>query len=262
MNIPEKFIEVCRFINKKILWIIFVPIVLDLANLLTWEKVYHTVYYPVQKLFMIKFGIIGAPPSVNYLFEDFPSLLFKYDSNGYSGIISRISVFNVALCITVILIVSFINSGYMSIISTGCSEKVGIRDFFVKGNKLWYKFFLLDCVTWFPLTLMAFNKNFLFFSFIFVIFVYVQYSFVSDEVSILENFRLGIVFFFNKLGLTIKMALYFGIVFSIISVVVFPILSLGKIGIFIDIVICAYFGAVINRAVLEIYVAERNTIDR
>lgn len=82
MNIAERFSSGFRFITSKLLWIIIIPIALDLANLFSWEKVYHTVYNPVQKLFLIKLGFIGAPPSVSYLFEDFPTPLFKYDSNG------------------------------------------------------------------------------------------------------------------------------------------------------------------------------------
>ena len=132
MSISEKFREGCRFIRNKILWIILIPIVIDLANLLFWQKVYHAAYYPIKKLFMIKFGFIGAPPSVNFILEDFPSFLFKYDSNGVSGIINRLSLFNVALFITVMLIRSFLNSGYMSIVGTNYVEEVRIADFFYK----------------------------------------------------------------------------------------------------------------------------------
>jgi hypothetical protein len=256
MSISERFSEGCRFIISKVLWIIFIPIVLDLANLFSWEKVYHTVYKPVQKVFLIKLGFVGAPPSVNFLLEDFPTPLFKYDNNGFSGIINSFSLFNAALFITVLLIVSFLNSGYMSIIGTSYVEEVRIRDFFIKGNRKWHKFFLLDCITWLPIILMIFDENFMFLSFVSVIFVYVKYSFVTDEVSILENFTLGISFLFNNLGLTIKMAVYFGIIFSLFSVVVFPLAKLGSIGIFIDIVICAYFGAATNRAILDIYAAK------
>lgn len=261
MSISEKFREGCRFIGNRALWIIFIPIGIDLANLLSWEKVYHSTYHPVQKLFMIKLGFMGVPPSANFILEDFPKLLFKYDSNGFSGIINRISLFNVALFITVMLIVSFLNSGYMSIIGTSYVEKVRIGDFFIKGNRKWHKFFWLDCITWLPVTLMFLNKNFMFFSFVSVIFVYVKYSFVTDEVSILENFKLGIMFLFNNLGLTLKMALYFGVIFSLISLIAFPMLNFGRIGIIIDIVICAYLGASSNRAVLEIYAAEENGLD-
>lgn len=53
------------------------------------------------------------------------------------------------------------------------------------------------------------------------------------------------------------MALYFGIIFSFISLIVFPLANLGSIGIIIDIIICAYVGACTNKAVLEVYVAEK-----
>jgi hypothetical protein len=261
MSISERFSDGCRFIRRKVLWIILLPILLDLANLFSWEKVYHTVYNPVRKLFVFKLGFIGAPPSVNYILQDFPSPLFKYDNNGLSGMITRFSLFNAVLFITVVLIVSFLHSGYMSVVGTSYEDKVRIRDFFIKGNRKWHKFFLLDCITWLPITLIIFNKNFIYLSFINVIFVYVKYSFVRDEVGVLENFRLGISFLFNNLGLTIKMVLSFGLIFSFISVVVFILGGMGKVGIIIDIIICAYFGASANRAIFEVYATGVNTLE-
>lgn len=262
MSISEKFREGCRFIGNRVLWIIFIPIGIDLANLLSWEKLYHSTYHPVQKFFMIKLGFMGVPPSVNFILEDFPSVLFKYDSNnGFSGIINRISLFNITLFITVTLIVSFLNSGYMSIVSTSYAEKVRIKDFFIKGNRKWHKFFLLECMTGLPITLAIFNKSFIFLYFVSVVFVYVKYSFITDEVSVFQNFKLGIMFLFNNMGLTLKMALYFGVIFSLISLIAFPMLNFGRIGIIIDTVIYAYLGASTNRAVLEIYAAEENSLD-
>jgi hypothetical protein len=257
MNISERFSDGFKFITER-LWIIFIPILLDLANLFSWKKVYHTVYIPAEKMFMIKLGFIGAPPSVNFMLEDFPSTLLKYDNNGLSGIINKFSLFNAALFLTVMLVTSFLNSGYMSIIGTSYKEKVSIGDFFVKGNKKWAKFFLLDIITWFPIILTIYDRDFTFLSYVNIIFVYVKYSFVTDEVSILKNFKLGIAFLINNLVLTIKMALYFGLSFSLLSLVVLQLARLGTVGIIIDIIICAYVGAVTNKAVLEIYAAERN----
>ncbi|MFL0266636.1 hypothetical protein [Candidatus Clostridium radicumherbarum] len=261
MSISERFSNGCRFIAEKILWIIIIPIALDLTNLLSWEKIYHTAYNPLQKIFMIKLGFIGAPPSVNYLLEDFPAPLFKYDSSGFSGILNRFGIFNVSFFITVILILSFLHSGYMSIVGSDSEEKASRRDFFIKGNKNWHKFFLLDCIIWFPLLLMVFNKNFILLSFVSVIFVYVQYSFVKDEVGIKENFKLGIKFLFNNLGLTVKLAIYLGLIFSLLSLIIFPLTRLGNVGVIIDIVICAYLGTGANRLVLEVYSADENDIN-
>lgn len=253
MRISERFRESFRFITYKILWIILFPILLDLVSLFIWEKIFHTMYNPAEKLFLIKLGFIGAPPSVQFLLEDFPSPLLKYDSSGMTGIINGLTLFNVALLITIMLIISFINSGYMSIIGTSSSEKIKVREFFIKGNKRWHKFFILGCLSWIPMLITIFNRDFMFLSFISVIFVYVKYSFVIDEVGILENFKLGILFLFKNFGLTIKMALYFGLIFSLISLVVLPIARFGNIGVVIDIVICAYLGACVNRAVMDIY---------
>ena len=255
MSVSDNFKEGCIFIGRN-LWIILIPIALDLADLLSWEKLYHTVYHPAQKLFILKFGFIGAPPSLNYLFEDFPTPLFKYDNYGLSGIINSLSLFNAALFLSVLLITSFLHSGYMSAISKSSEEKVLIKDFFINGNRKWYKFFIMDCIIWIPLILMVLDRTFIILAFANVIFVYVKYSFVTDEVGICENFRLGIAFLFNNLGLSIKMALYFGLIFSLLSVVMFPLSSLGSMGMLMDIVICAYFGGSINKALLEVYAEE------
>jgi hypothetical protein len=258
MSLTEKFMECCRYIKNKVLWIILIPAFLDTANLLGWEKMFHTSYNPIQKIFMIKLGIIGAPPSISFLFEDFPSLLFKYDSNGYSGIVTRFSLYNAVLLVTIIMITSFINSFYMGMISTGSLEKPGLKNVLLKANRLWHKFFLMNLITTIPIILMAFSRSFIFLYFIFIIFIYVQYSFAADDVTLMENFRRGISFLFNNLGVTIKMALVTGLAFTIFSLIAFPLLKLGNAGVIIDILICAYLGAASNRMVFEVYTASNN----
>lgn len=253
MSISERFKESCRFVTYKILWVILIPILLDLAMLFSWQNIFHSIYKPVQKLFVIKLGFIGVPPSVKFLLEDFPTPLLQYNSDGFSGVINQLSIFNVALLITIMLVTSFFESGYMSIIGTRFHEKVKVSEFFIGANKRWYKFFLLNCISWIPMLLMLYEKGFILLSFASVIFVYVKYSFVTDEVSIVENFMLGVVFLFENFLLTLKMVVYFGFIFSLISIVVFQFAKLGIIGIIIDIVICAYFGTCVNRTIMDIY---------
>ncbi|WP_160672187.1 hypothetical protein [Clostridium sp. C8-1-8] len=253
MNISERFRSGLKFITGKALWIISIPILLDIVNLFMREKLYHSVYKPAENMFLFKIGFISAPPSVTYLLEDFPTTLLKYDSNGLTGLLSRISFFNVALTITILLILSFISSVYMSVIGTSLEEKIRIRDFFVKGNKNWHKFFLLNLICFVPLILIALNEIFIIVTFINVIFVYVPYSFAVDEVSFLQHLKMGISFLFSNLVLSIKMALYFGLIFSIVSVFTFVFARIGTIGVIVDIIIVGYLGACTNRAVLEIY---------
>lgn len=49
------------------------------------------------------------------------------------------------------------------------------------------------------------------------------------------------------------MAFYFGFIFSLLSLVVYALAKLSMVGIIVDIIIMAYFGAAVNRAVLEVY---------
>ncbi|QAA32454.1 hypothetical protein [Clostridium manihotivorum] len=261
MNISERFRSGLKFITGKALWIISIPILLDLTNLFMKEKLYHSVYKPAEKIFLFKIGFISAPPSVAYLLEDFPTTLLKYDSNGLTGIISRISLFNVALTITILLILSFISSGYMSVLGTSLEEKVRIKDFFVKGNKNWHKFFLLNLICFVPLILIALNEVFIVLAFINVIFVYVPYSFAVDDVKFLQHLKLGIRFLFINLALSIKMAIYFGLIFSFFSVFTCVFARMGTIGVIVDIIFVSYLGACTNRAILEIYSISAKEMD-
>lgn len=253
MDLGDRFRSGREFINK-CLWIIGIPIVLNLTELFSYQLIYKTNYLPITKLFIIKIGIIQAPPSVSFLLEDFPSPLFQYNSiSGLRGIIYELNLFNVFLMITFILIRSFISSGYFSVISAKEESRPGIRNFFINGNENWYKFFILHIIEFIPFVLAIVNNGLAFLAFINVIFIYVDYSIAVDGGKLKDNFRKGISFLFNNLGLTIKMAFYYGMIFSLLSIVVHFLGSLGTIGIIIDIIIVAYFGAVVNRAVLEVY---------
>jgi hypothetical protein len=252
MKLEDKLREGFGFING-VLWIILIPILLNIAELMAYQDLFNTVYVPAKKMFMIKIGFIDSPPSIRFLLEDFPSVLFKYNNNGFTGIINKLSLFNVLLIITVSLITAFLHSGFLSVIGVESHKRPTLGDFFIKGNRLWFKFFILDLLSIIPMLLILIKKEFIYLAFINIIFIYVEYSFVADDVGIWDNFKLGIAFLFNNFGLTIKMALYFGIFFSLISVPVFIISNLGTTGVIIDIIIIGYFGSVVNRAVLEVY---------
>jgi hypothetical protein len=257
MNINEKLSEGYNFINKT-LWIIAFPILLDLVELLSYNKLFHTVYVPAKKLFSIKIGLISQPPSVKYILEDFPSAFFQYNNNILTGIFTKVSLFNVLFIITASLIISFLESGYMSVI--GCADdEINIKKFFIEGNKNWFKFYIFDCIMYIPLLLMLINYSFIFLSFVMIIFSFVKYSIVVDEGNILDNYKIGIEFFFCNLGWIIKIALYFGVLFSMLSMVIYAIAGLGTGGVVIDIFIFAYLGAGVNKMLLEGYREIRNS---
>jgi len=92
-----------------------------------------------------------------------------------------------------------------------------------------------------------------YFSLVFLPLVYVKYSIVVDDVSLIDNFKHGITFLFKNFGLTIKMAFSFGVLFSIVGICIHPLATMGFNGIVIGAIITAYFGTVTNKAVLEIY---------
>ncbi|WP_141706240.1 hypothetical protein [Desulfuribacillus alkaliarsenatis] len=53
--------------------------------------------------------------------------------------------------------------------------------------------------------------------------------------------------------MTIKMAFFFGLLFSLISFGISMLVQIGIVGIFIASVFTAYFGTIVNKAVLEVY---------
>jgi len=252
MSLGNMFSSGIKFINK-LLWIILIPIALDLWQLFAHQYFFKTDYSPIKRLFSLKVGIISSPPSINFILEDFPPVLFQYNSNGLKGIIHEVSLFNVFFMLTIILITSFIHSGYLSVLGVKAEGKISIKDFFIMGNRNWFKFFILHLIQYIPVILILFAKEFIVLGFIFVLFFYVQYSIVVDAGKISENFIKGMSFLFSNLGLTIKMALYFGFIFSLLSILIYLLTSFSTIGIVLDIIIIAYFGAAVNRAVLQIY---------
>ena len=81
--------------------------------------------------------------------------------------------------------------------------------------------------------------------------------------SLKENLITGVAFICGNLGLSIKMAFYFGLVISLLGIVVYNIAGINIYGMFIAIILTAFIGAVINKAVLEVYreISTKRTMD-
>ena len=254
MAITEKLMEQFKAIHK-VLWIVLLPVILDIGELSLFERIFKSEYEPISRLFNLKLGFISAPPSIRYLLEDFPSLIFQYNSSIFRGVINQINLTNMLLLLSVLLVTSFLDSGYLAVISQAGHKRVTFKDFLRDGNKLWFKFFILTLVEVIPMLLVLINKElgYGYFSLVFLPLVYVKYSIVVDDVSLINNFKLGISFLSENLRLTIKMAFSFGLFFSLVGVGIYPLATMGFKGIVTGAFITAYFGAVINKAVLEIY---------
>lgn len=147
------------------------------------------------------------------------------------------------------------DSGYLAVISQAGYKRVTVKDFLIEGNKLWFKFFILTLLGVIPMLLVLIKKElgYGYFGLVFLLLVYVKYSIVVDDVSLIDNFKLGISFLCENLRLTIKMAFSFGILFSLVGIGIYPLATMGFKGIVMGAIVTAYFGAVINKAVLEIY---------
>ncbi|KNF09396.1 hypothetical protein CLPU_3c01740 [Gottschalkia purinilytica] len=256
MRLTDKLIESIKSLNKS-LWIIIVPILLDLHKFFLYNKIFNTTYTPTSKLFLIKIGIVSIPPSIKFIFEDLPSYLFEYNNMKLSGVVNSFSLFNVSLLILVTLILSFINGGYLSIVNKLNKEKSSIKDFFILGNKVWFKFFIVDIISIIPIALFIMNRDFAFlsviFAVIFLLLFYLKYSFVADNLSFIDHCKKSILVLSNNLKMTLKVIFFPSVIFSVLSIPIYLLLRLGTIGIIFDIIIFSYMGTVVNKVVLDVY---------
>lgn len=252
MSMRDTFYDQFKPVHR-VIGIILIPIILDLANYLLYEKIFRTEYLPTYQLLKVKFGFVSAPPSVRFILEDFPSFLFQANNGGVSGIVYQLTLFNVLLILSMTLVLSFLHSGYMGLLAESGRRPLGVKDFFVLGNKFWFQYLILQVLVLLPLILMLISPAMIILGWIYILFVYVQYAIVVDGGSIQDNFERGISFLRQNLRLTLIMAFYFGLLFSLLGILIHVLASQGRPGIVIAIVLTAYLGAVVNKTVLEIY---------
>ncbi len=193
MSITDRLNEQFKTIHS-VIWIILLPVVLDIGELSLYEGIFKSEYQPISRLFNLKIGIISAPPSIRYILEDFPSLIFQYNySSPFQGVINQVNLTNMLLLLSIILVTSFLNSGYMSVISQAGYKRVTFKDFFRDGNKLWFKFFILTLLEVIPILLILIKREFGYFSLGYIPLVYVRYSMVVDKVGLIDNLNLELV---------------------------------------------------------------------
>ncbi|WP_459195849.1 hypothetical protein [Wukongibacter baidiensis] len=238
----------------KIIWVALIPIGMDLVSYLLYINTFNLPYNGIDKSFVLKLGIIQAPPTAKFILEDFPTVLYSYNSDyGMTGIVSELTVFNCFLLLTIVLIHAFLTSGYM-----GCLERAGIErvtpiSFFSLGNKNWFKYFILNlvyCISFLLCFIGIIPKGLLLFLF-FIIFM--EYAIVVDDLPINESFSKALRIFVNNIILVIRMGICYGLVFSLASIILLPLSRSGTIGIITVISAVNILGIGVNKAVLEVY---------
>ncbi|WP_315120358.1 hypothetical protein [uncultured Clostridium sp.] len=252
MSVSNKYSESLGKLNKCI-WVILIPILLDSLDLMFNWLIYKIKYIPTPNIFKIKIGLMHTPASVRFLLEDFPTSIFSLKNNMVSGLLTNIDLFTICLAITVFLVISYFTGVYLVTLSKIGEEDFSLKEVFMLDNRIWRKLFLYRLITIIPIILFMIDRTFLVTAFILIFFVYVEYSIILDKGSILTNLKKGVNFLLNNIGLTIKIAFYCGLIFSLLSVIVFPIANLGIFGIIVDIIIMAYFGTAFNKTIMEIY---------
>ncbi len=242
----------------RVIWIAAIPILIDLSKLFSNMHFLKTRYQGINDLFVIKLGIISSPPSVHYLLENFPAILYSFSTKyGISGIITEMNPFYFFLTLTIILLLSFFRSAYMGCIEMAGRENISLPKLLVMANKNWFRFFILQLIGRIPLFFIAVDglHRVLMFvvSLVAILIYYVQYSIVVDRVSLKENFSRGVNILFDNFGLTVKMAVVYGPLLSLASILISPLSRAGMPGVITSIVMVSLLGLGVNKAVMEIY---------
>lgn len=258
MNLTDKLSNGYKS-TLKILWIIILPIFIDLSNYFSSLYILKEEYHGMNTLFTIKFCIISAPPSINYILENFPSIFYRYSINSRSyGVITQITLLNFFIMLSIICVFSFLRSAYMTCIEKANTHKINLVQFLILGNKNWFSYFVLTLIDNIPIFLILLDicniGFFIIFTIIFSFLYYVQYSIVVDtHLSLKDNFIRGILILTNNMYLTIKMVLFYGLILSISSIIIFPLSRSGTFGIILSIIIISVLGLGVNKAVIEVY---------
>ncbi|GAA0727294.1 hypothetical protein GCM10008905_24730 [Clostridium malenominatum] len=255
MSIGDKYFESMKKL-RKYLWLILIPVGMDMFDLILNEYIYKIKYTPLNRFITLKIGLVDTPPSIRFLLEDFPSPLFSFKNNVITGLLTRVDVFTICLTITIMLLTSYLKGVYLVGLKKVGEEKFDVRELLMIDNRIWGKLFAYDLIITIPILLMLKDRSFILLTFILIFFVYIEYSIVLDNISLLRNFQKGIGFLFDNLGLTIKIAFFSGIIYSLLSIVIYPMARLGNIGVLIDTIIMAYFGIGINKTMMETYLSK------
>ena len=209
----------------------------------------------LQILILVQFNFPLDFPSFAYVFEDFPSPIAGQNIyRGVTEIIYDATTVNILLILAILLLFSFIKSGYFNVINKAGNNANFIKDYIIEGNRTWWKFFVLYFLEIIPFTIAMINEDYAWLILINIIYLYILYSFVVNKDSnILSNFKNGISFLYHKVWLTLKICLFFGLIISFAKNVFYVLIEIGMIGIVIDSIIIVYIGVVMNMVVMDCY---------
>ncbi|WFD09848.1 hypothetical protein [Tepidibacter hydrothermalis] len=252
MNLKQIFKESIKSINKSI-WIILIPCIMDILNLISYEKIFNTKYIPALNMISFKMAIISAPPSVKHMIKNFPSPLLEYRNGAFLGIINELTLFNIFLFLTFICLMSFIEAGYLGSINDIKNKSCSLRDFIYFGNKFWCRLFLLNLICYIPFLLGFIDEAFIWISILYMPFFYAEYVIVAENISLISGLKESINVLMNNLGLTIKMMFQCGVLYLPISCAVYILSFSGDFGMGFSIFIVNYFGVCVNKTVFEVY---------
>lgn len=252
MNLKGIFKESIKSINKSI-WIILIPCIIDIINLISYEKIFNTKYIPASDMISFKMGIISAPPSVKHMIKNFPSPLLECKNGAFIGIINELTLFNILLFLTFVCLMSFIQAGYLGSINNIKNENCCLKDFIYFANKFWYRLFLLDLICYIPFFLGFIDEDFMWISILYMPFFYAKYTIVAENISLILGLKESVKVLIDNFGLTIKMMFQCGVLYLPISCAVYIFSYLGNFGMGFSIFIVNYFGVCVNKTIFEIY---------
>lgn len=244
MNLVRKLKESKKSLQSKD-WIYVMPIILDFSVLFIHRYILKRNYIHKGKVIDFNIGIISSPPSISYIFKDYPHPLMDIISQDTN-------IFTLGLLVLFTIIMSFINGAYLALLNK--DEKIKIKNFIKEGNKFWDKFFIYRLIVNIIILYgLKYNINPIILILINIIMTYIPYSIICEEGNIFFIIKKSIQVLFNNILDTIKLLVLCAGLFFIIYLPTKYIFISTTIEILFFIMLISYFGVIINKTILEIY---------
>jgi len=239
---------------NKLWWAILIPIVLDIQYLFSYLFLFKTDYIGNADIFQIKLGFISSPPSLAFFFNDFYNTFFSYNDNlGHQGLLNRsLDLLFLFQLLSMVLLVSLLKSFYFCYLNEVKEDsKFSLKHILSLTNKHWHKFLFLESIG--ILAVLYSTSVFFFYAIISIIFLYVEYSIVVDDLSLLGALKQSVKVLFSNFWRTIFLGIKLGLLMSLFSFIILEIGRQGVFGVFAAIVITAFLGMISNKVVMEVY---------
>ena len=254
MNISKHLSSTVSLLSK-IWWVMLIPFMLDLSTLLSYHLILKTEYvFQSSEVFTLKVGFVGSLPSISYFIKDMGDIFYNHSNHyGYQGLLARnmdILLFMQILSAT--LVISLLKSFYLNSLNQINSDtSFNFKKVLAKTNKHWHKYLILHGIGTYVL-IQSFNFLILYFL-ISLIFIYVDYSIVVDDLPLYKALGKSASIFFSNFFGTIILAFVVGLSLSPFSFIFYSLARQGSIALVGALALMAFLGTIASKVIMEVY---------